>query len=61
MSGEENNTNDSNADEWTKYEDDEGQTYYYNAATGESSWEVPEGAIIKKMILRIIQIDIKYI
>ena len=53
---EENNSNDnepssnnSNEDnQWTEYQDDDGRTYYYNAATGESSWEIPSGAIVVK-------------
>ncbi len=44
MSDGENNPDN----EWTEYEDDDGRTYYYNASTNESSWEVPEGAIIVK-------------
>ena len=42
-------TEASNIDnEWTEYEDDDGRTYYYNADTGESSWEVPIGASVVK-------------
>ena len=37
-----------NQNEWTEYEDDDGRTYYYNAVTGESSWEVPNDATIVK-------------
>lgn len=53
MSDEQSVNNDINNDgdninEWTEYEDDDGRTYYYNAVTGESSWEVPNGAIIVK-------------
>lgn len=32
---------------WLEYEDDEGRKYYYNEASEETAWEVPEGAIIK--------------
>ncbi len=28
---------------WTKAQDDEGQTYYYNTKTEETSWDKPEG------------------
>ncbi len=44
-----NDNNNNNENEWIAYEDDEGRgTYYYNAATGESSWEAPSDAIIVK-------------
>ena len=29
--------------EWEEYADAEGNTYYYNAVTKESTWEKPEG------------------
>jgi len=28
---------------WEKFVSDNGETYYYNESTGESSWDVPEG------------------
>lgn len=49
MSEEDNKpSEDDNINEWTEYDDENGQTYYYNTATGESSWEVPQNAIIIK-------------
>ncbi len=47
---DEDRVEDSNNEgaEWTEYEDDDGRTYYYNSVTGESSWEVPSGAVIVK-------------
>mmetsp|Transcript_4375 Transcript_4375/g.9024 ORF Transcript_4375/g.9024 Transcript_4375/m.9024 type:complete len:914 (+) Transcript_4375:48-2789(+) len=31
--------------EWAAYRDDEGREYYYNATTGETQWEAPEGYV----------------
>jgi negative elongation factor C/D len=30
---------------WQVFQDDQGQTYYYNESTGESAWEKPEGFV----------------
>ena len=30
---------------WEKYTDEEGRTYYYNATSGETQWEAPEGFV----------------
>ena len=32
--------------EWTAHSAEDGQTYYFNAVTGESSWELPPGASV---------------
>ena len=32
------------ADAWSEAQTQDGEVYYYNAATGESSWEIPAGA-----------------
>jgi len=37
-------TSDPTGPEWEAVKDKEGRTYYYNRATGESSWEVPPAA-----------------
>eukprot|EP01039_Chlorochromonas_danica_P000395 gene395-428_t len=30
---------------WTKYTTDQGEDYYFNSATGETTWEVPQGYV----------------
>mmetsp|Transcript_8120 Transcript_8120/g.10314 ORF Transcript_8120/g.10314 Transcript_8120/m.10314 type:complete len:1043 (-) Transcript_8120:385-3513(-) len=39
------NTNDPEL-EWIEYQHDDGQTYYFNSATGRSEWELPPGGIV---------------
>ena len=33
---------------WVKYETDDGLPYYFNCATGVTSWELPEGAVVSE-------------
>mmetsp|Transcript_36833 Transcript_36833/g.63950 ORF Transcript_36833/g.63950 Transcript_36833/m.63950 type:complete len:125 (-) Transcript_36833:283-657(-) len=33
-------------DYWQEYEDEEGNIYYVHETSGETAWEVPEGAMI---------------
>lgn len=32
---------------WTAHKTDDGQEYFYNAETGETTWEQPEGVVIR--------------
>jgi len=48
MNDHNNNDNTQSTNIWIEYQDDEGRTYYYNQATEESTWELPEGAIVQQ-------------
>ena len=37
---------------WEAFEDDHGQPYFYNEATGESTWERPEAAMTMRQVAR---------
>jgi len=46
-------------EEWIEYQDDEGKTYYYNATTQETAWDLPEGATVVSPPLPDADVDVE--